>query len=234
MKSAVAVRHIHFEDLGVLEPCLQNLGYDVRYVDAGMDDIAAIDPYDPDLIVILGAPIGANDQAVYPFLADEFDLVRQRLKTARPILGICLGAQIIARALGAAVEPMGVKEIGFSPLNLTEAGQSSPLAALGDAPVLHWHGDQFAIPTAAARLAWTTVCANQAFAIGEAVLGLQFHLEADPRTIERWLVGHACELGLAGLDPVTIRRQAAEFGPALAGLAPKVIEAWLAETRRPA
>jgi GMP synthase (glutamine-hydrolysing) len=228
MKWAVAVRHIHFEDLGILEPFLREQGYEVRYLDAGVDDLAAVDIASPDLVVILGAPIGAGDEEIYPFLADELALVRHRLDVQRPLLGICLGAQLIARVLGAEVKPMGVKEIGFSPLTLTEEGKASPLAVLGAAPVLHWHGDQFAIPHGATRLAYTDVCANQAFAVGRAVLGLQFHLEADPAKIERWLLGHACELGQTGVDPKEIRRQAREFGQALSAAARGVIGQWLA------
>jgi GMP synthase (glutamine-hydrolysing) len=229
MKSAVAVRHVHFEDLGVLEPFLRRQGYALHYLDAGVDDLAAADVASPDLVVVLGAPIGAGDEEIYPFLADELALVRHRLAAQRPLLGICLGAQLIARVLGAEVKPMGVKEIGFSPLNLTEEGKASPLAALGTVPVLHWHGDQLGIPPGATRLAYTDVCANQAFAMGRAVLGLQFHLEADPAKIERWLLGHACELGQAGVDPREVRRQAREFGPALSAAAPEVIGEWLAD-----
>ena len=228
MKSTLAVRHVHFEDLGVLEPFLREQGHEVRYLDTGVDDLAGVDAAAPDLLVVLGAPIGAGDEDIYPFLGDELALVRRRLAAGRPLLGICLGAQIIARGLGAEVKPMGVKEIGFSPLTLTDEGRDSPLALLGDAPVLHWHGDQFAIPAGANRLAGTDICANQAFALGREVLGLQFHLEADPARIERWLLGHACELGQAGLDPREIRRQAQTFGPALSVLAPKVIGRWLA------
>ena len=227
MKSAVAVRHIHFEDLGVLEPFLRDEGYQVSYLDAGVDDLA-IDAAAPDLLIVLGAPIGAGDEDVYPFLADELELVRRRLDLGKPLLGICLGAQVIARVLGAAVAPMGVKEIGFSPLTLTDEGKASSLALLGDAPVLHWHGDQFEIPEGAVRLASTSICPNQAFAVGSAVLGLQFHLEADPAKIERWLMGHACEIGAAGIDPRDLRRQALEYGPALRVLAAKVVGAWLA------
>jgi GMP synthase (glutamine-hydrolysing) len=229
MKSAVAVRHIHFEDLGVLEPFLREQGYDVRYLEAGVEDLGVLDAASPDLVVVLGAPIGAGEEETYPFLADELRLVRRRLDVQRPLLGICLGAQLIARVLGAEVKPMGVKEIGFSPLTLTEEGKASPLAALGTVPVLHWHGDQFGIPNGATRLAYTDVCSNQAFAVGRAVLGLQFHLEADPAKIERWLLGHACELSQAGVDPTKIRRQAREFGRTLSAAAPEVIGEWLAD-----
>jgi GMP synthase (glutamine-hydrolysing) len=228
MKSAIAIRHVHFEDLGVLEPFLAEQGYGVHYLDAGVDDLRAVDAASPDLVVVLGAPIGAGDDETYPFLTHELALVRQRLHVRRPLLGICLGAQLIARALGGEVRPMGVKEIGFAPLTLTPEGKASPLAVLDATPVLHWHGDQLSTPPGGVRLAYTEVCASQAFAHGPAVLGLQFHLEVDPAKIERWLLGHACELAQACIDPKEIRRQTQKVGPALSATASKVIGQWLA------
>ncbi len=225
--TAVAIRHLHFEDLGTLEPLLQSRGYAVRYVDAPTEDLRAPHLADAGLLVVLGGPIGAFDEAAYPFLADELALVRQRLDRRQPLLGICLGAQLIARALGAPVAPMGVKEIGFAPLGLTAAGRDSPLAALGDVPVLHWHGDQFGIPPGAQCLASTATCPHQGFALGPQVLGLQCHLEADPRAIERWLVGHACELAQAGVDPRALRAEARALQARLPAAASAVFTRWL-------
>ncbi|MCP5328145.1 MAG: glutamine amidotransferase [Steroidobacteraceae bacterium] len=227
MKTAVAIRHIHFEDLGTLEPLLRERGYSVRYVEATTDDLAALDVAGPALLVVLGGPVGAFDEALYPFLAAELQLVRRRLAVRRPVLGICLGAQLIARALGAKVYPLGVKEIGFGSLELTQQGRSSVLSALQDVPVLHWHGDQFDIPRDAVRLAGTAVGANQAFALGTQVLGLQFHLEVDTGQLERWLVGHACELGAAGIDPRALRIQAMQAQGPLGAAARAVFAAWL-------
>lgn len=226
-RSAVAIRHLHFEDLGTLEPLLRERGYDVRYVDATTQELRALDALAPELLIVLGGPIGAFDDATYPFVKDELAWVQRRLALGAPILGICLGAQLMARALGARVYPLGVKEIGFGPLHLSEEGRQSPLALLGDTPVLHWHGDQFDIPARASRLAGTSIGQNQAFSLGDAVLGLQFHLEADIRSIERWLVGHACELGQAGIDPRTLRTQAEEVQARLAGASRAVFQAWL-------
>lgn len=226
-KTATVIRHIHFEDLGTLEPLLLERGYAVRYVDPATEDLASLDALAPDLLVVLGGPIGAFDDEIYPFLASELALVRQRLDAGTPLLGICLGAQLIARGLGARVYPMGVKEIGFAPLTLTGAGEQSVLAHLGATPVLHWHGDQFDIPPGAERLAGTQVGANQAFALGDAVLGLQFHLEADARQIDRWLLGHACELGQANIDPRVLREDAQRFQAPLAAAAAAVFNAWL-------
>lgn len=227
MKSAIAIRHIHFEDLGTLEPLLYERGYTVQYVDATVEDLAALDAQTPDLLVALGGPIGACDENAYPFLADELALVQRRLASKRPILGICLGAQLIARILGAAVYALGNKEIGFGPLTLTSEGRASVLAPLDDTPVLHWHGDQFDIPPGAARLAGTAIGANQAFTQGPGVLGLQFHLEVDTRLMERWLVGHACELAQAAIDPRTLRAQAREHEAKLSVAARSVFTAWL-------
>lgn len=226
-KSAVVIRHIHFEDLGTLGPVLQERGYLVRYVDPAVDDLASLDAVEPDLLVVLGGPIGAFDDALYPFLGAELALVERRLAAARPLLGICLGAQLIARALGAGVAPMGAKEIGFGALELTDAGKASALAGLAGVPVLHWHGDRFEIPPGALRLAATPACANQAFALGATVLGLQFHLEADSARIERWLVGHASELAQAGIDPRSLREQARLAGTSLAAASAAVFHAWL-------
>lgn len=227
MTSVVAIRHVHFEDLGTIEPLLVERGYTVRYVDAAVEDLTALDPLAPALLVFLGGPIGAFDEKIYPLVADELNLVQRRLNARLPTLGICLGAQMMARAMGAAVGPMGVKEIGFSPLELTEAGQHSALAGIGETPVLHWHGDQFEIPAGAVRLAATRVCPNQAFSVGNFGLGLQFHVEADATLIERWLVGHANELHQAGMDPRALREAAHRQRNAIAHAARTVIGRWL-------
>ncbi|MFY0480011.1 glutamine amidotransferase [Achromobacter marplatensis] len=226
-RSATAIRHLHFEDLGTLEPLLRERGYDVSYVDATALDLPAFDALAPDLLIVLGGPIGAFDDAAYPFIGDELALVQRRLAAGGPILGICLGAQLMARALGAKVYAMGVKEIGFGPLQLTQEGRHSALGGLGDTPVLHWHGDQFDIPAGATRLAGTAIGQNQAFSLGDSVLGLQFHLEADTRLIERWLVGHACELAQAGIDPRALRAQAQAVQERLAAASGAVFRAWL-------
>jgi len=227
MPGVLALRHLAFEDLGVLEPILETRGHRVVYREPHLQLPDESELLDADLVVVLGGPIGVYETDRYPFLVAETELIRARIARRRPTLGICLGAQLIAVAAGSAVAPSGLKEIGYSPLALTAEGEGSPLAPLGGVPVLHWHGDVFAIPDGAVRLAQTPGFPNQAFALGTEILGLQFHLEADHTRIERWLVGHAAELAAAGIDPRGIRADAALHGPALAEAATAVFERWL-------
>ena len=124
---------------------------------------------------------------------------------------------------------MAHREIGFAPLTLTAAAEQSALSLLGVTPVLHWHGDSFEIPAGATRLAETGLCPNQAFSKSSNVLALQFHLEADAKLIERWLVGHAHELSTHGPRPEQLRVQARQHGAELARASRQVIGAWLSE-----
>ncbi|MPV67158.1 MULTISPECIES: glutamine amidotransferase [Burkholderia] len=227
MKTAIALRHINFEDAGTLDTALSDHGYEIKYIDPTLGELTDLDLQQAHLLIVLGGPIGAYDEQTYPFLEDELTVVRQWLHTQRPILGICLGAQLIARALGANVYPLGIKEIGFAPLTLTSAGKHSPLAALDGIPVLHWHGDQFDIPDGGIHLASTPVGANQAFSIGSHVLGLQFHLEVDVHKLERWLIGHAIELAQTNIDPRTLRADATRYGNHLTIAARLVLANWL-------
>ena len=232
LKTAVAIRHVHFEDLGSFEAVLNAAGYRIHYYDVGVHELWTLDPLLPDLLVVLGGPVGVYDTEAYPFLADERQLLEVRLAENRPTLGICLGAQQIAAALGSAVAPSGVEEIGFSELQLTEAGRSGPLRHLEGISVLHWHGDAFQVPPSADNLATTALCATQGFAIGRNILALQFHPEVDATAgIERWLIGHACELAAAGIDPCVLRAEAARHGAALRDAGQLMFSQWLKELR---
>jgi GMP synthase (glutamine-hydrolysing) len=227
-KTATILRHVHFEDLGLFEKILSGAGYEICYHDVGRHDVSILDPVEPDLVMVLGAPVGVYEDDKYPFLRDEINLLKARLEKNRPTFGICLGAQLIAHALGAKVYPSGVKEIGWGPVALTDAALASPLRHFAQTPVLHWHGDTFDLPRNAMHLASTTLCRNQAFSIAPNILAVQFHPEVDPNAgIEPWLVGHAAELAGAGIDPRQLREGAKAAGTALPARARKMFEEWL-------
>jgi GMP synthase (glutamine-hydrolysing) len=181
---------VHFEDLGAFAGPLEVAGYRIRYLNAGVDELRAVETETADLLIVLGGPVGAYEGHLYAFLDAEIEALRARLAAGAPTLGVCLGAQLMAVALGARVAP-GVKEIGWAPVELTEAGRNGPLRHLDGLPVLHWHGDLFELPPGAERLAATPPCPNQAFALGRNAIGFQFHPEADwPRL--RKLVSRPC------------------------------------------
>ena len=196
MKSALILRHLAFEDLGSFAPVLRDAGYQLQDIEAAVDPLP--DPLEPDLVVVLGGPIGVNDGAAYPCMTEERNWLAMRLAADRPTLGICLGAQLIAAALGARVAPIAEKEIGFAPLTLTPPGWAGPLAHLSDIPVLHWHGETFDLPAGAVLLASSEVCRHQAFQLGRSVIGLQFHLEANRALLDAFVTADATSLVPAG------------------------------------
>ena len=226
MKTATIIQHVGFEDLDGFAPALVEQGFspNVFHAADGIPPSAA----DTELLIVLGGPIGAYEEATYPFLTDELRLIQSRLDSERPLMGICLGAQLIARAAGSRVYPSGMKEIGFAPITLTEAGTESCLAPFATAPVtLHWHGDTFDLPDGAEHLARSEVCETQAFTIARNTVAFQFHPEATGRNIEHWLVGHAAELAAAEVDVNALRRSAHALGPGLESKAHQVMSAWL-------
>src|SRR5579872_3354826 len=203
-RTALAIRHVTFEDLGSFEKPLHDAGFAIEYRDAGAGDILRGGTL-PDLLVVLGGPIGAYEDADYPFILDELALLTRQMELGRPTLGICLGAQLMARALGAHVYPGKEKEIGWKPVDLTDAGTASPLRHLNGLALLHWHGDTFDLPAGCDLLASTAICRQQAFSKGPNILGLQFHPEIMASRIEYWLIGHAGEIAQQKIAPETLR-----------------------------
>lgn len=206
-KTAVAIRHLQFEDLGCFEPALERNDYEVKYHDVGVRPLEELLESPPDLLVVLGGPIGAYEDRTFPFLKKEVDILKARLQKGLPTMGICLGAQLMAHALGSRVYPGPAKEIGFSPLQLTSEGEQSCLRHLDGGRVLHWHGDTFDLPAESVRLASTDLCVNQAFRYGTASIAFQFHPEAGGRGFERWLIGHTVELAAAGIGVSELRAE---------------------------
>ena len=231
MQKAIAINHVAFEDLGSLEGALERAGYAIEFVNACGADLRGLDAK-ADLLVVLGGPIGVYDDEAYPFVKAEIDLIRRRLAERRPMLGICLGAQLIAAAAGASVHPgTQGKEIGWGPLYAGRDAalypEFAPLLS-GDLRVLHWHGDTFDLPEGSHHLAGTSAYPNQAFAIGRHALGFQFHPEVTAGGLERWYVGHACELGSAGISVPKLREESQAFAPALEDATRRFWGDWLA------
>jgi GMP synthase (glutamine-hydrolysing) len=194
MKTCIALRHVPFESLGLLEPVLRERGFNIQYVDVPSASLADVDVDRATLVVVLGGPISVYEELLYPFLTHELHLLERRLANGMPTLGICLGAQLIARALGAEVHKGRGKELGWSRLQLTRPGRIQALEPLDEQPVLHWHGDTFELPQGATLWASSALTPNQAFCWQNTAIALQFHLEVTAYDLEAWYVGNAFEL----------------------------------------
>jgi GMP synthase (glutamine-hydrolysing) len=231
MVHVLTIEHVPFEDLGSLGDELTLRGFGVQTVEASAPEFESVDLLAPELVVVLGGPIGVYETDAYPFLKGEISRLRDRLVRRLPTLGICLGAQLMAAALGAAVyRGRGGKEIGWSALLPGGAAQACPAIAslLGHGvQVLHWHGDTFDLPSGAAHLAASEVYPNQAWSLGERILALQFHPEVTAANLERWYVGHTCELAAAGVDVAQLRATGRNLAPALYPAAQSFFTRWL-------
>lgn len=201
LKTVNVIRHLAFEDLASFESVLEINGYRINYIEAAdfslkPDDLAQLDPLSDELLVILGGPISVNDAALFPFIDAEVNMLSKRIMRDKPTLGICLGAQLIAKALGAKIFAGKEKEIGWSKLSLTASGEQSALRFLGEehCSMLHWHGETFDLPAKAVLLASSQAYENQAFSYGDKVLALQFHPEITQRSMEKWFIGHIGEI----------------------------------------
>jgi GMP synthase (glutamine-hydrolysing) len=190
MRRLLVFQHVAHETLGSLDPLLRDAGFRIRYVNYSVrpDAKPSLNRYRG--LVVLGGPMNCDQVDRYPHLRREVEAIQQMIDAGKPVLGICLGSQLIARALGARVRKNPVKEIGWYDLETTYEGRNDPVfGRLGKTQkIFQWHGDTFDIPDHAVRLASSPDCRNQAFRYGENVYGLQFHLEVDQPMIERWLL----------------------------------------------
>ena len=189
MSRIMVFQHVAAEPLGTLDPLIRRRGHRVKFVNFERDPQARprLERYRG--LIVLGGPMNVEDRAQRAHLQTEIDVIGQALADGKPVLGICLGAQLLAHALGARVCRHEVSEIGWYDVATTPQGRTDPvLAPLGDSlPVFQWHTYRFDIPAGAAHLARTASCENQAFRHGTNAYGLQFHLEMDRPLIERWL-----------------------------------------------
>ncbi|MDO4911183.1 MAG: glutamine amidotransferase [Corynebacterium sp.] len=222
-KTALIYRHLAFEDAGLLGIALESRGYTLDYRDVGVDNLDG--GLEADLLIILGGPIGVHDVKDYPYLAEELDIIAKRHEAGGATIGICLGAQLGAVALGGSVVPGSEMELGWSPLQPGDGALADILCAL---PVLHWHKDQIRVEgiADATVAASTAICPVQAFTAGR-FLGLQFHLEAEPAKFERWLIGHTDCLRDNNIDIPALRAATKENAAAAEKAVDKLLDAWL-------
>jgi len=228
MPTALVFEHLPHEGPGVLAAALAEAGWRTATRATPLVGVDRAEGLAADLLVVMGGPCGAYETQVYPWLADTIALLAERIAQDRPTLGVCLGAQLIAAALGSAVFRGPAPEIGWHPVALTEAGRASPLRHLDGVPILHWHGDTYDLPHGAELLATTPAYHHQAFRIGPRLLALQCHPEHDGSNFEHWILGEDRALARHGLTVPGLRAQAAAHGRRAGAAGRALFAQWLA------
>ena len=235
MKPVIALRHVPHEGLGTIGDALTRGGMEFTIVDAlgapspqpspkgRGSELPEFDPRDWSGLVVMGGPMNVDQVDRYPVLADEVRWLQQAVEARLPVLGVCLGSQLLAKALGSKVYANRIKEIGWYDVELLPTANNDPL--FHDLPsadrrinVFQWHGDTFDLPAGAMQLARSEQCENQAFRFGESAYGLQFHMEVTAGIIEEWLCegGNCGELAeLSYIDPAVIREETPKRLPAM-------------------
>lgn len=173
------LQHVHFEGLGSIEPWLVSQGYTITCTQL-YQSTNFPDPIEIDLLIIMGGPMSVNDEAEHTWLEPEKLFIKQCIERNIPTLGICLGAQLIADVMGANIYLNPEKEIGWFPVTATDRPHHGTFSFPQETLVFHWHGETFNLPDNAVNLAESECCSNQAFQIGDNIIGLQFHLETTP------------------------------------------------------
>lgn len=218
MEEVLVFQHDPFEDLGFFAEVLEKQGLDYRVVRLFHGEMPAEEWEHVSALIVLGGPMNVDEEENFSFLRWEKRIIRAAIDEAVPVLGICLGAQLIASALGTTVFHGPVKEIGWSPISITPHGQVDSLLGYlpESATVFQWHSDGFELPAGAIRLASSAHYSTQAFRLGKTIYGLQFHLEVTPRMIERWLDERSKDLALAPyVLPDKIRADTQSYAPTL-------------------
>ncbi|WP_408590446.1 glutamine amidotransferase [Novosphingobium sp.] len=226
MKSALIIRHVPHEGVAGYREPIEAAGYQVDRIDVSDPGFGCIDLREPDLLIMMGGPMGVYETDRHPWIACQMRRLALRLEADRPTLGVCFGAQMVAAALGARVFPGGAKEVGFHPVTVHDT--QGPLRHVADTPVLHWHGDTFTLPHNVELLASSHVYDHQAFRRGANLLALQFHAEMgeDPR-FDAWIEQSPDDVEAAGHTPDSLREAHAAHGARAAAAGRAMIAEWL-------
>ena len=228
MKTGLIIRHTPYEGIAGFREPIEAAGYVLDRVDVTDPGFSSLDFDAPDLLLMMGGPMGVYEREAHPWIAHELERLAERIARGLPTLGVCLGSQMIAAAMGAEVRPGPVKEIGFAPVTLNGAGAESPLRHVAGVPMLHWHGDTFDLPDDVELLASTPSYAHQAFRRGPELLALQFHAEMgeDPR-FEAWIENGPAFIAEAGTSPERLRGEHNGHGSAAVAAGKAMITEWL-------
>ena len=228
MKTALIIRHVPHEGVAGYRKPIEDAGYEVSRIDVTDPEFSTLDLREPDLLIMMGGPMGVYEQDRHPWIGCQLRRLAMRLEADRPTLGVCFGAQMMASALGATVFPGPAKEVGFHPVQVHEHAADSPLRHVRDVPVLHWHGDTFTKPEGAEFLASTSLYEHQAFRRGRNQLALQFHAEMgeDPR-FDAWIDQWPEAVVEAGGCPQALRQRHDELGPGAVAAGRAMIADWL-------
>jgi GMP synthase (glutamine-hydrolysing) len=226
-------QHVPYEPLGTLDPLLKNAGFRLRYVNFGRDAAQRprLDRY--AALIVLGGPMNADEIDRHPNLAAEVDMIGEAVERGVSVLGICLGAQLLAKALGGSVRRNPVREVGWHDVELTPAGASDPVLATFSRRqrVFQWHEDGIELPNGCVHLARSEASEVQAFRYGDLAYGFQFHLEVDPSLINRWLRVPENQAMLAeergNISPATIQAQTPAYIDALRNLSRDTFSRWI-------
>lgn len=226
-------QHVPFEPLGTLDPLLKKSGFRIRYVNFGRqpESRPVLEKY--EALIVLGGPMSSDQIDTYPNLITEAKIIREAVERGMSVLGICLGAQLLATALGGTVSRNAVREIGWHDVELTEAGRSDRVLASfkQNQQVFQWHDDGISLPPGAVHLASSDASPVQAFRYGEHAYGFQFHLEASHSLIERWLTVPDHQMTLeeerGRIDAETIRRQTKDSIGPLQDLSQQTFSRWI-------
>ncbi|MCW2350178.1 MULTISPECIES: glutamine amidotransferase [unclassified Sphingobium] len=235
MKRALVIRHVPHEGMAGYREPVEAAGYAIDRIDVTDPAFATLDLREPDLLIMMGGPMGVYEQDRYPWIACQLRRLALRLAADRPTLGVCFGAQMIAAALGAKVYPGPVKEVGFHSVKVNDAGHTGPLCHLVDVPVLHWHGDTFTLPEGTQLLASSDRYTHQAFRRGQHVLALQFHAEmGEDARFYQWMEEWPEAAAESGGCNDSLRAAHDRLGPRAVSAGRAMLGDWLAGLKAPA